>query len=165
MLFDINRYSEQELYNISNLVSAIFFLDQEMSEGELVRRLRKIIYILKKISPEQFTVFKQWLKKIVKPRLKKDLQKEIDDVLDKSNQEEVDVMVHNLEKTLDNIEKKATERGMQKGIQKGIEKGREEGKIEVARNFLKMGLTVEQVAAGTGLTIEEVRRLKSDIVM
>ncbi|WP_052219839.1 Rpn family recombination-promoting nuclease/putative transposase [Clostridium homopropionicum] len=161
MLFDINRYSEEELYNISNLVSAIFFLDQEMSEEELVRRLRKIIYILKKISPEQFTVFKQWLKKIVKPRLKKDLQKEIDDVLDKSNQEEVDVMVHNLEKTLDNIEK----RGIEKGIERGIERGREEGKIEVARNFLKMGLTVEQVAAGTGLTIEEVRRLKSDIVM
>lgn len=65
----INRYSDEELYGMSNLVSAVFLLDQEMNEEELIRRLRKMIYILKRISPEQFTVFKQWLKKIVKPRL------------------------------------------------------------------------------------------------
>jgi len=149
ILFDINGYQEKELYEMSNLVSAVFLLDQEMNEQELIRRLRKIIYILKKISPEQFTVFKQWLKKIVKPRLTEEVQKEVDEVLDKSDQEEVEIMVHRLEKTLDNIERR------------GIEKG----KIEVARNFLKMGLSVEQVATGTGLTIEEVRKLKSHIVM
>ena len=87
MLFDINRYSDEELLGMSNLVSAIFLLDQEMSEEELIRRLRKIIYVLKKISPEQFSVFKQCLKNIVKPRLKEEMQKEVDDVLNKSNQE------------------------------------------------------------------------------
>ena len=45
ILFDINRYSENELYEISNLVSAVFLLDQEMNEEELIKRLRKIIYI------------------------------------------------------------------------------------------------------------------------
>ncbi|NAS20044.1 transposase, partial [Clostridium butyricum] len=96
MLFDINRYDDEELINMSNLVSAIFLLDQEMNEEELIRRLRKIIYVLKKISPEQFSVFKQWLKNIVKPRLREEMQEEVDDVLNKSNQEEVDVMVSNL---------------------------------------------------------------------
>ncbi|WP_146869487.1 Rpn family recombination-promoting nuclease/putative transposase, partial [Clostridium butyricum] len=95
MLFDINRYDDEELINMSNLVSAIFLLDQEMNEEELIRRLRKIIYVLKKISPEQFSVFKQWLKNIVKPRLREEMQEEVDDVLNKSNQEEVDVMVSN----------------------------------------------------------------------
>lgn len=38
------------------------------------------------------------------------------------------------------------------------EKARAE-KIETARNFLKMGLSVEQVARGTGLSIEEVKKL------
>lgn len=65
MLFDINRYGNEELLDMSNLVSAIFLLDQEMSEEKLIRRLKKIIYILKKISPEQFSVFKQWLRNIV----------------------------------------------------------------------------------------------------
>ena len=114
ILFDINRYSDDELYNISNVVSAIFLLDQQMTEEELIRRLRKMIYILKKISPEQFDVFKQWLKNIVKPRLEENLQKEVDEILDKSNQQEVDSMVSNLGKTLDTIIADNTKKGMEK---------------------------------------------------
>jgi predicted transposase/invertase (TIGR01784 family) len=38
--------------------------------------------------------------------------------------------------------------------------GRElKAKFEMARNFLSMGLTIEQVAEGTKLTIDEVRKL------
>ena len=43
-------------------------------------------------------------------------------------------------------------------VQKEREKAKAE-KIETARNFLKMGLSVEQVAQGTGLSIEEVNKL------
>ena len=32
-------------------------------------------------------------------------------------------------------------------------------KIEMAKNFLKIGLSVEQVAAGTGLSIEKIRNI------
>lgn len=60
-LFDINRYTEEELYSVANLVSAVFLLDQEMNEEE---------------------------------------------VLNKSDQEEVDFMVSNLGKTLEKLEKK-----------------------------------------------------------
>ena len=42
---------------------------------------------------------------------------------------------------------------------KGEKFGIEKGKIEVAKSFLKMGLSVEQVAEGTGLSIEEVKKL------
>jgi len=43
-------------------------------------------------------------------------------------------------------------------VQKEREKAQAE-KIETARNFLRMGLSVEQVAQGTGLSIEEVNKL------
>lgn len=43
-------------------------------------------------------------------------------------------------------------------VQKEREKAKAE-KIETARNFLRMGLSVEQVAQGTGLPIEEVNKL------
>ena len=43
----------------------------------------------------------------------------------------------------------------------GIEKGKIEGEnkkaIEVAKNFLKMGLSIEQVSQGTGLTVNEIK--------
>ncbi|WP_010241121.1 hypothetical protein [Clostridium arbusti] len=48
-----------------------------------------------------------------------------------------------------------------KGIEKGREEGMEKGKIEVAKSFLRMGLSIEQIAAGTGLTVEEIRKLES----
>ncbi|MBN1050096.1 Rpn family recombination-promoting nuclease/putative transposase [Clostridium botulinum] len=39
-------------------------------------------------------------------------------------------------------------------------KGVEQGKIEVAKNLLKMGLSVDQILTGTGLTIEEITTIK-----
>lgn len=150
MLFDINRYSDEELYGISNLVSAVFLLDQEMNEEELIRRLRKLIYILKKISPEQFSIFKQWLKKIVKPRLTEDMQKEVDEVLDKSNQEEVDFMVSNLGKTLEKMERKA------------LEKGSENRTKEIIINAIEMGMDNEFIIKLTGVTDEEINEIRKE---
>ena len=43
------------------------------------------------------------------------------------------------------------------------EKEKKAEKIETARNFLKMGLSVEQVAHGTGLSIEEVNEINGKI--
>jgi len=39
---------------------------------------------------------------------------------------------------------------------------RREGKIEVAKNFLKMGMSIEQISMGTGLTIEEIEKLENN---
>ncbi|TCO68983.1 Rpn family recombination-promoting nuclease/putative transposase [Marinisporobacter balticus] len=162
-LFDINRYEEEELYTIANLVSAVFLLDQEMDEKKLIRRLRRSISILKKISPEQFSVFKQWLKKIIKPRLDEKLQSEIEKILDKSNQEEVDFMVYNLEKTLDNIEKKGIKQGISKGIEQGIIQGENNKSLTVARNMLIKGFNVEDIVDIVGLSRPKILKIKKEI--
>ncbi|MCR4624018.1 MAG: Rpn family recombination-promoting nuclease/putative transposase [Alphaproteobacteria bacterium] len=52
----------------------------------------------------------------------------------------------------------AVAQALEKGKKLEREKAQAE-KIETARNFLKMGLSVEQVAQGTGLSIEEVNKL------
>ena len=56
------------------------------------------------------------------------------------------------------------EEGRAEGRAEGREEGRAEGekkaKIESAKRFLSMGLSVEQVAAGTGLSLEEIEKLK-----
>ena len=36
-----------------------------------------------------------------------------------------------------------------------------EAKFETARNFLQMGLSIEQVAIGTGLDVEEVTQIQA----
>ena len=55
---------------------------------------------------------------------------------------------------------KAKEEGRAEGLIEGEAKGEKNAKIETAKNFLKMGLSVEQVAQGTGLSIAEIENLR-----
>ena len=56
------------------------------------------------------------------------------------------------------IEKSKRE-GLKQGMEQGIAEGEHRNAIETARNFLQMGLSKEQVAQGTGLSIEEIQKL------
>lgn len=57
------------------------------------------------------------------------------------------------------------EKGLAEGLEKGREEGREEGfhqaKLETAKNLLSMGLPIEQIAKGTGLSVAEIEALKA----
>ena len=69
-----------------------------------------------------------------------------------------DEMVFNTR--LMNAKEEAEERGHERGIEQGIERGSKEKALEIAKNFLKMGLNDEQIADGTGLSLEEIEVLK-----
>ena len=51
---------------------------------------------------------------------------------------------------------KGMEKGLEKGLAEGLEKGQQKEKAETVRRLKQMGLTVEQIAQGANLTIEEV---------
>ena len=59
-------------------------------------------------------------------------------------------------------------KGLAEGRAEGIAEGRAEGRVEgeaakakdIAKNLLAMGLTVEQVSKGTGLSVKEVDALR-----
>ena len=55
------------------------------------------------------------------------------------------------------------EEGLAKGLVKGREEGREERNLEVAINFLQLGTPCEIVAKATGLSLEEVAKLKEEV--
>ena len=59
------------------------------------------------------------------------------------------------------------EKGMEEGLEKGMEKGRAEGekqeKTATAKRLLSLGLSVDIVAQGTGLTIEEINKLVTSL--
>jgi predicted transposase/invertase (TIGR01784 family) len=132
ILFDIYRYDESQLESMANMVSTIFLLDKEISKEDLMKRLRLTAYVLKKITPEQFDILKIWLKSIMKPRLDDESKVKVEEILEKSSQEEVDSMVSNLGKTIDNI--------IREGRETGLEEGRKEGRKEGRRDGLLQGL-------------------------
>ncbi|WP_326497912.1 hypothetical protein [Clostridium sp. ZS2-4] len=112
-----------------------------------------MIFILKKIKPEQYDIFRQWLKGIIKPRLPKDMQQEIEDILEKTNQWEVESMVYNLERVIDDVRKKSVEEGIEKGVL--------QERMEILKKLIKAGSDIEFIKNITGLTEEEIKEAKS----
>ena len=54
----------------------------------------------------------------------------------------------------------AIRRGLAEGRKKGLAEGERNARLEAARRFLKMGLSVEQIAEGVCLSVDEVRSLQ-----
>ena len=51
-------------------------------------------------------------------------------------------------------------RGMEKGMETGMAKGMEKEKLATAHRLLSIGLSDEQVATATELSLEEIQKLK-----
>ena len=57
------------------------------------------------------------------------------------------------------------EAGYEEGVADGMAEGAQKNAIANAKNFIRMNiLTAEQIAQGTGLTLEQVLALKSEMV-
>ena len=151
ILFDVNRYREEDLCQAANLISSVFVLDQKSNYPELVKRLHRLIGVLRKLSPEEFQQLIIWLKNVIKPKVPEKFQKEIDKILDETNPMEVEKMVTNLEITLEEMQKEAETRG------------KLEEKLEVAKAALKKGFSIDDIAEITGLDKETVLKLKQEM--
>ena len=54
--------------------------------------------------------------------------------------------------------------GLEQGIEQGIEQGSKDNALKNAAAFLKLNkLSVEEIAYGTGLEIEEIEALKKEL--
>ena len=133
-----NEFSEESLKEINNLVSGLFLIEQGNIK-ELADIISDVVKILsKEVSEELKRDFGLWVRASLK-------RKGIDVDLAKLNELEVKPM---LSATLDKFEKDT------------YRKGREEEKIEIARKSLNMNLSIEQISQLTGLTPEEIAKLK-----
>jgi predicted transposase/invertase (TIGR01784 family) len=57
--------------------------------------------------------------------------------------------------------KGAKAEGIQQGIQQGMQQGMLQGKMDVARRMLVKGVSIEDIADITGLSVEEVCKLQN----
>ena len=55
------------------------------------------------------------------------------------------------------------ERGFEKGFEMGLERGVEKRNIEIAKNLLRINLTIEQIHEATGLDAKTIRSLIQNI--
>ena len=67
-----------------------------------------------------------------------------------------------VERTLiDDSYQKGKEKGKEEGIAEGMEKGMNQKALDIAKNMLAMGLSAEQVAKATQLSLEIIKNLSN----
>jgi predicted transposase/invertase (TIGR01784 family) len=71
-----------------------------------------------------------------------------------------EIMAFQIDITQEIAQTKKLHEGIQQGIHEGLELRIQKEKENLAINFLHLGLSLEQVSQGTGLTIEHIKKLK-----
>lgn len=155
ILIDINKYDKEELIELNNIASAVFYLDQKVDIEEFISRVKDVALGFNNLNEEQKMLLRHWLRNTLSDEIKEKIGEKIEDILI-ANKEEVDRMTSNISKTIKETFEKTREDGIEEGIEKGIEKG----KIEVAKNLLSMGMDVLTVIKATGLSKEDIEKIK-----
>ena len=52
--------------------------------------------------------------------------------------------------------------GFEEGKKAGFEDGQKNKEKEIAQNLLKLGMEIEKISEATGLTVEEIKKLKNN---
>ena len=66
-----------------------------------------------------------------------------------------------IKNSVDTAKREGIAEGMEKGMKQGIEKGMNLRSLEIARKMLAMGLSAEQVAKATQLSLEIIKNLSN----
>ncbi len=168
LLFDINRMDKEELLEIANVISSVFLLDQDVEIEEIIKRLNLIGRIIRKsTSKEQQQVFKGWFINIFKNRFNGEIRENVHKLLMETSEMEVDSMVSNLGRKIEEEFKVREQKGIEEGIEKGIQQGLQQGEVSKAKKMaikmLRRGLDVDEIIEFTELTRSEILIIKSQI--
>jgi predicted transposase/invertase (TIGR01784 family) len=168
ILIDINRYEKKTLVALTNLIGAVFQLEQAVSREEYRNRLLGLGPTLKKFTPQKFQMFVTWLKLVSSNNLPEPVKNEIIAILEQSRPEEAEQMVSNMGETLRKMYEDAKTEGLIAGEAKGKEEGKIEGKaegileakLEDAKKMLAKNIPENLIIEITGLSPEQIRQIK-----
>lgn len=148
ILLDVNRYSEEELLEVSNLIGTVFLLDQNGDQESLRNRLQKLTHTVRYLSAEEFQLFRSWLVHIFVQRMPIQIQEEAKRMIEEGKEDGFAMMMHNLERTLDEM------------VDKARLEGKEEGKLELIKKLVALGVRdVEILSKASDLPAEEIKKL------
>ncbi len=151
ILLDVNRYDEEELLGLSNLIGSVFYLDQDVeSLEEIQKRLQALFESAKNLSEEEAALFQDWLWHIYSKRFPKEQQEEIKKVIKQSKRTEVGNMISGHGRNIDKFVKQSREAGLEEGIEK------------VAKSMLKDGMSIQLIAKYTRLSEEKIRQIQKE---
>ena len=150
-LFDVNHeYTKEELIKNNNITSAIFLLDQKVDPLEFFNRLKVVALEFNKLTDTQKMILKHWIRNTVDETIAEDAVKILD-----TNKEGVEKMVANNAFMIEEMKEKV-KRETEKEVRK-------QDRIEIAKKLLKLGVDVDKVMQGTGLSEKIVKELSKEV--
>ena len=155
ILIDINRFREEELLKLPNLIKAVFLMDRARNQEEIMQQFYKIENILTGFTVSDYQLFKTWVENILSRGLPVEKQAEVVRIIEESDPEEVSEMISNVERVLKEAFKKTQ--------MDSLAMGREEGRLEMAERMLSENLSIDLVARITGLSYAEVGKIRQRI--
>ena len=90
--------SEPDLLQLSNLIGAVFYLDQSDNLSEILKRLQIMADKIQALSPEEQHVFFTWVTWILSSRLSPSEQKAVDELVSTIKEKGVSDMQTNIER-------------------------------------------------------------------
>ena len=120
----------------------------------------KIIFNASAFANEKNLEKKSILEYIIDKKSTSDFTERLDDLVELTKINELfrsDYMAWGLAEF--DAEQRGYKEGVSDGISQGISQGEHKAKIETAKKFLTMGTSIEQVAQGTGLSVDEIQKL------
>ena len=146
LLLNVNTYDDNELFNISNLISLVFALDKKGDGERLIKTLKRALKTLTGLSDDDRIDFWDWLKDVLMEKHKGN-NEDILDIVSSFEKGESDEMEYAIGRLFDEIEEKGIEKGM---------------RIIVER-MLKNGKSVEEISLDTGLTVSQIISIKESM--
>jgi predicted transposase/invertase (TIGR01784 family) len=141
ILFDLNRYDENDFLTTYKLLDFVFRLDlkhSSRSKDEFYERFKKLSESAHELTEDDVSAFIAW---VINVGFKGEVSQNL------------------VEETIEAF-KKGDDEGMSYAIGRMVEKERKEERDNVARKLLKRGRPIEEIVEDTGLTREEVERLQ-----
>ena len=173
-LLNFEYYKRNSYHNIAHMkfektkeneyVDMGYSDEEELATNDLEMHFIEIPKFEKK-NPEANTKLEQWLWLLAgreeKLEMARKKNKEIDKAIDIINQMSMDEKEWNLY-----ISRQRAiwdyNTGMRTAKEKGIEEGAKLEKLEIAKNMLKKGIDIQTIKDTTGLTKEEIEKLKEN---
>jgi hypothetical protein len=155
-LLDEGRIPDEAL--AADSLTACLMRMERSAEPESLRKV--LVALGEKLGDKKYQSLKRafvvWIRRVLQNRV---MPKE--PIPEVHSLEEVETM---LAERVEEWTEKWKMEGIQIGEQKGLQKGRQEGLYIVARNALRKQMSPDDVADLTGLSLEDVQRLASELV-
>jgi hypothetical protein len=156
IVLNVQSYDDRQLLDMKSLMSAVFLIDKQMTDDDVIENLKKVADMIKVLDPNQQKMFFTWVEGIISKRAVRGSEEEIGEIIRSGGGNED--MVSNLGRVLDRSLRQSKIQGKREGLSQGKQEGLLQGKVE---SILELLGEISEVPEDLIVIINEQKDLES----